>query len=259
MKISIITPSYNQGRFIEDAILSVLSQGYADFEHIVIDNCSTDNTLDILKKYPHVKWVSEPDQGQSHALNKGFHRSTGEILCWLNCDDFYLPGAFHAAAAALEDDNTDGVYSDLKFCDIDKNIVKHYRSHRPARFLSLFHAFISSECFFFKRSIIDNAISVQEDLHYCMDQDFAANILYHNYRLRYLRTCFAVFRWQGANKSLDVPPLRTQRIREGIRIFNRYNGLLKIDEERKMNRSLYTLGRNLLKPYRVFLRMTTFG
>ena len=259
MKISIITPSYNQGRFIEDAILSVLSQGYPDFEHIIIDNCSTDNTRSILEKYPHLVWVSEPDKGQSHALNKGFLRSTGDILGWLNCDDFYLPGAFHAAAAALEDEGTDGVYSDLKFCDIDRNIIKHYRSHRPARFLSLFHAFISSECFFFKRNIIDNDISVQEDLHYCMDQEFAANILYHNYRLKYLRTCFAVFRWQGNNKSLDTPPLRTQRIREGIRIFNRHNGLLTIDEDRKMNRSLYSLGRNLLKPYRLFLKMTTAG
>ena len=257
MKISIITPSYNQGRFIEDAILSVLSQGYPDFEHIIIDNCSTDNTRSILEKYPHLVWVSEPDKGQSHALNKGFLRSTGDILGWLNCDDFYLPGAFHTAAAALEDEDTDGVYSDLKFCDIDRNIIKHYRSHRPARFLSLFHAFISSECFFFKRNIIDNDISVQEDLHYCMDQEFAANILYHNYRLKYLRTCFAVFRWQGNNKSLDTPPLRTQRIREGIRIFNRHNGLLTIDEDRKMNRSLYSLGRNLLKPYRLFLKMTT--
>ncbi|HXB91967.1 MAG TPA: glycosyltransferase family 2 protein [Puia sp.] len=257
MKISIITPSYNQGRFIEDAIQSVLAQNYPDFEHIVIDNCSTDNTLDVLKKYPHIKWVSEPDHGQSHALNKGFCRSTGDILGWLNCDDFYLPGAFCAAAGALQDTNTDGVYSDLKFCDAEKNIVKHYRSHRPARLLSLFHNFISSECFFFKRSIIENDISVQEDLHYCMDQEFAANILYHNYRLKYLRTCFAVFRWQGMNKSLDTPPLRAKRIREGIRIFNRHNGLLTIDEEKPFSRNLYTLGRNLLKPYRLFLKMTT--
>ena len=257
MKISIITPSYNQGQFIEDAIQSVLAQEYPDFEHIVVDNCSTDNTLDVLKRYPHIKWISEPDHGQSHALNKGFRMSTGEILCWLNCDDFYLSGAFHAAAAALEDIDTDGVYSDLKFCDIDKNIVKHYRSHRPVRLLSLFHAFISSECFFFKRGIIENNILVQEDLHYCMDQEFAANILYHHYRLKYIKTCFAVFRWQGLNKSLDTPPQREKRIREGIRIFNRHNGLLRMDEEKKMSRNLYTLGRNLLKPYRLFLKATT--
>jgi glycosyltransferase involved in cell wall biosynthesis len=257
MKISVITPSYNQGQFIEDAIQSVLVQAYPDFEHIVIDNCSTDGTLDILKRYPHIKWVSEPDHGQSHALNKGFRMSTGDILCWLNCDDFYLPGAFHAAAAALEDKHIDGVYSDLKFCNIDKKIVKHYRSHRPARLLSLFHGFISSECFFFKRSIIEGDIRVQEDLHYCMDQEFAANILYHNYHLKYLKTCFAVFRWQGMNKSTNTPPHRLKMIKEGIRIFNRHNGLLKMDEEKRLNRNLYTLGRNLLKFYRLFLKITT--
>src|SRR5258708_17772127 len=128
MKISIITPSYNQGRFIEDAIQAVLAQDYPDFEHIIVDNCSSDNTLEILRKYPHLKWVSEPDEGQSDALNKGFGLSGGEVLGWLNCDDFYLPGAFHAAAEALRDEEIHGVYSDLKFCDIDKNIVKHYLS-----------------------------------------------------------------------------------------------------------------------------------
>ena len=83
MKISIITPSYNQGRFIEDAIRSVLEQDYPDFEHIVVDNCSTDNTLDVLRKYPHIRWISEPDRGQSHALNKGFRMATGDVLAWL--------------------------------------------------------------------------------------------------------------------------------------------------------------------------------
>jgi glycosyltransferase involved in cell wall biosynthesis len=256
MKISIITPSFNQGRFIEEAIRSVLDQGYPDFEHIVVDNCSSDDTLDILRRYPHLRWISEPDRGQSHALNKGFGLATGDVLAWLNCDDFYLPGAFHAAAEALADASIDGVYSDLKFCDIDGRIVKHYRSHRPARFLSLFHAFISSECFFYKRKVMAG-IDIAEDLHYCMDQEFAANLLYRRYRLQYLRTCFAVFRWQGANKSLDTPNGRTQRLREGIRIFNRHNGLIRLDEESLLNRNLYSLSRNLLKPYRLFLKATT--
>lgn len=254
MKISIITPSYNQGRFIEDAIQSVLDQDYSDFEHIVVDNCSTDNTRDVLRRYPHIRCISEPDRGQSHALNKGFHLATGDILAWLNCDDFYLPGAFHQAAAALADPSIDGVYSDLQFCDIDKNIVKRYRSHRPARFLSLFHAFISSECFFFKRNIIQNDIRVCEDLHYCMDQEFAAHLLYDRYRLQYLRTCFAVFRWQGANKSLNTA---RHRITEGIRIFNRHNGRFRLNEESPLDHGLYSLGRHLLKPYRFFLKATT--
>jgi glycosyltransferase involved in cell wall biosynthesis len=257
MKISIITPSFNQGRFIEDAIQSVLMQDYPDFEHIVIDNCSTDNTIEILKKYNHIKWISEPDKGQSDALNKGFKMSCGEIIGWLNCDDFYIEGAFKKAAEEFSDTNIDGIYADLKFCDIDKNIVKHYSSHRPAKFLSLFHAFISSESFFFKRKIIDEKMEVKTNLHYCMDQDFAAGILYNNYKLKYINTCFAVFRWQGNNKSLNTPQLRKKRITEGIRIFNSYNGVFKVNENKNINHRLYSLTRNLLKPYRLFLRLTT--
>ena len=84
MKISIITPSFNQGQFIEEAIQSVLVQGYPDFEHIVVDNCSTDQTPEVVRRYPHVRWISEPDRGQSHALNKGFHLATGDVLTTLD-------------------------------------------------------------------------------------------------------------------------------------------------------------------------------
>ena len=86
--VSIITPSLNQGRFIEAAIESVLSQDYPRIEYIVIDGGSSDGTLDILARYgERVAWVSEPDRGQSHAINKGFRRARGDVLAWLNSDD----------------------------------------------------------------------------------------------------------------------------------------------------------------------------
>ena len=94
LKISIVTPSFNQGRYIENAIRSVLDQGYDNFEHIIYDNCSTDETLEVVAKYPHVKFYSEPDEGQSDALNKGFLKATGEVIGWLNADDLYCPGTF---------------------------------------------------------------------------------------------------------------------------------------------------------------------
>ena len=84
MKITILTPSFNQGAFVEKNIQSVMSQDYADFEHIIIDGGSTDNTVDILKKYPHLKWISEPDEGQADALNKGLAMATGDIVGWIN-------------------------------------------------------------------------------------------------------------------------------------------------------------------------------
>ncbi len=94
-RISIITPSFNSGSKLPRAIESVLDQNFSSFEHIVVDAGSTDNTLQILKSYPHIKWISEPDKGQSDALNKGFALSQGEIIVSLNCDDYFAPDAFN--------------------------------------------------------------------------------------------------------------------------------------------------------------------
>ncbi|MBD2666133.1 glycosyltransferase [Richelia sinica FACHB-800] len=100
-RISIVTPSYNQGMFIEKTIRSVLLQGYPNLEYIIIDGASTDISVEIIKKYePWLSyWISEPDNGQSEAINKGFAKTNGEILAWLNSDDYYLPNAFMISGA----------------------------------------------------------------------------------------------------------------------------------------------------------------
>jgi glycosyltransferase involved in cell wall biosynthesis len=102
-KISIVTPSYNQGQFIEETILSVLSQGYPNLEYIIIDGGSNDESVEIIKQYEQklAYWVSEKDKGQAHAINKGFYIASGDILCWLNSDDMLLPGTLFYVAKKM--------------------------------------------------------------------------------------------------------------------------------------------------------------
>src|SRR6185369_5500635 len=103
MKLSVITPTLNQGAFIERAIRSVLDQGYPDLEYLVVDGGSTDGTLDVVRRYEDRIdwWVSEPDKGQTDAIGKGIDRATGDVIAYINSDDYYLPGAFEKALTAL--------------------------------------------------------------------------------------------------------------------------------------------------------------
>src|SRR4051794_21372097 len=105
-KITVITPSYNQGEFIERTLRSVLEQGYEPLEYLVVDGGSTDDSVDVIRRYEDrlAWWVSEPDDGQTHALNKALERATGDVIAYINSDDYYLPGALDAAAEALERD-----------------------------------------------------------------------------------------------------------------------------------------------------------
>lgn len=223
-KISIITPSFNQGEFIEDAIKSVLAQGCQNFEHIVVDAGSTDNTINVLKKYPHLKWISEPDEGQSDAINKGFKLATGDIIGWLNSDDLYLPETFNIVSKALSNEDISGVYGNYKFIDTAGNITRELITQRSKKWMSLFYCFIPSTTFFFKRTILDQGILIDKEFHIAMDKEFFAHIYYAGFKIKKLDSYFAHFRWHDNNKSIDTKEVQQIRLIEGIKTFNRYSG-----------------------------------
>jgi glycosyltransferase involved in cell wall biosynthesis len=171
-KISILTPSFNQGRFIGQLIESVLAQDDPCFEHIVMDAASTDETVAVLKKYPHLIWKSEQDEGQSDAVCKALAVATGEIVGWINSDDFYYPGAFAAARRAFEADPAlDVVTGDYRFIDAEGKILKERREvpFDYGVYLYAGKSYLGNAATFFRKRILDRHGGPRKDIHHSMD------------------------------------------------------------------------------------------
>lgn len=255
LRISIVTPSFNQGKFIHKAIESVVNQGYENFEHIIFDNNSTDETLEVISRYPHVKLTSEPDKGQSDALNKGFKAASGDIIGWLNADDYYLPETFSKVNNAFESPVIDAIYSNAKFVDQDDNFLRNLKTHRPVKWMSLFYTYIQSTTFFFKKQIVDDSHLLDNSLHLSMDMEFYARLLYSGYKFQHIDDYFACFRWHESNKSSPTKETVKKNMKEVFYIINKV-GNKSIDHNDR-NEALYKFAVNALaKPIRQVLVKT---
>jgi glycosyltransferase involved in cell wall biosynthesis len=172
-RISVVTPSFNQGRYLEAAIRSVLDQDYPDLEYIVMDGGSTDGSVDIIRRYADrlAYWVSAPDGGQSAAIASGFQRATGDILAWLNSDDIYLPGALHQVGRAFEQaPSVDFVYGARRIIDERGHPIG---SRNPPTLLHkyyfVFGQWIPQECAFWRRTLYDRVGGLDPTLRFSLD------------------------------------------------------------------------------------------
>lgn len=173
-KISIITPSYNQGAYIEETILSVLDQKYPKVEYIIVDGGSTDNTIDIIKKYKKYinYWVSEKDNGQSCAINKGLKYATGEIINWLNSDDYYMPGALHHVGSVFAKGNVTAYSGRSRvFSDSDEYLSQGTDIYPGNLIKTIGWARIDQPETFLHRRAWDALLKVNENFHYVMDKE----------------------------------------------------------------------------------------
>ena len=180
--ISIVTPSFNQGEFIEETIRSVLLQNYPNIEYTIIDGGSTDNTIEILKKYDKwiTYWVSEKDRGQSHAINKGLKLITGSIFNWLNSDDFLEPKAlYHVARAFLKSESTLGVSGRERSILSDYRLSEIHEGTLPRDSLeeTLFYGHIDQPATYFKMECFNSVGPLNENLHYMMDSEWWCRFL----------------------------------------------------------------------------------
>ncbi len=176
--VSVVTPSYNQGRYLRATIESVLSQGYPNLEYLVIDGGSADESLDVLRDYadePRLRWLSEPDRGQSDAINKGWARCRGHILAWLNSDDTYLPGAIVGQVQALLADPVAGaVYADAQYTDAFGRALTrlHGRPYSPLALLRL--EIPAQPTVFLRRELVAKVGPLNLARRYSMDTDYWA-------------------------------------------------------------------------------------
>jgi glycosyltransferase involved in cell wall biosynthesis len=205
--VTVVTPSFNQGRFIRDTIESVLSQDYPNLEYMVIDGGSTDETVSILESYRNrFFWVSEPDRGQAHAINKGWRRAKGDILAWLNSDDMYLPGAISNAVRYLMDHTeTSLVYGDGYHVAEDGRMLNFYPTEPfdPHRLVET--CFICQPATFMRRAVVENLGFLDESLHFCMDYDLWIRVSRQSI-LSYMPLPFAKSRFYGTTKTLRDRP-----------------------------------------------------
>lgn len=173
MKFSIVTASYNQGRYIRDCIESVRPRPEIECEHIIVDACSTDETLSVLKSYPDLRWVSEPDKGQSDAINKGFRMATNEWTVWLNADDYLLPGALECFADIVQKHpEANYAYGHTLFVDEMKRPIRtvFHLNHRPGLVKFGSHVPPSTGSLFRTALMQQNPLNL--DFHFLMDLDW---------------------------------------------------------------------------------------
>lgn len=213
-RITIITPSFNQAQYLEQTIRSVLEQNYPNLEYMVVDGGSTDGSKEIIEKYADQLhwWCSQKDNGQSHALNKGLDKATGDVIAYINSDDWYLPGVLHKVGEYFRDKpKTDFLYGRCQFYN---ELGEHFNTHQGNIFkleelLDLWNVwwqgrqFVQPECFWSRRVFL-KVRSFREDIINAFDYEYWTRILMAGAKVERMDEDICCFRFHASQKSADA-------------------------------------------------------
>ncbi|MEM8640744.1 MAG: glycosyltransferase family 2 protein [Cyanobacteria bacterium P01_G01_bin.54] len=202
-RLSIVIPSYNQAQFLEETLRSVLLQNYPNIECWVIDGGSSDGSQEILQRYdPWINWISEPDQGQSDAVNKGFRRATGDWIGWQNSDDTYEPNTFfQVAQTVLAQPDTDVVYGKVRHTDAESQWLQDYPVTEATIANMIPYSAVTNHAVFYSTRIFAAGEFLDLSRHHCMDQEFILRLLRQGYRFTFNPEVVGNWRLHDQSKS----------------------------------------------------------
>lgn len=243
-KISIVTPSFNQSEFLERTILSVLNQNYPNLEYIIIDGCSNDGSVEIIKKYEKflTYWVSEKDNGQTDAINKGFCKSSGEILAYLNSDDTYLPEAFFSVVEGFRKNPfADLIFGNVNYIDTNDNWKGECRFTK-FNFTTLIYegGNLNQPGAFWTKKIYDKVGGFNTKYLFCMDFDFFCRVA-ESGNLKHITKHIANFRYHKNSKSSTIIDVGEVEHEEIAKRYRRYNSKIYLKYMR-----MFCKGRRLI-------------
>ena len=230
MKISIATPSFNHGKYIKKCVDSIVNQnGNFLIEHIVFDNCSTDETKKHLAFYKEkntnieIKCFFEKDNGQTNAINKCFHLSGGDIVCWLNADEYYNAGALSSVAEFFSTHpDVDILFGDCTFVDTNGHVVKEKKEYGFNKNMLIYYGcFIPSCATFIRRRVLDLGYYLDESYRVCMDFEWYTRLADAGFKFAHLSVGFANFTWHATNISSTFVK---KRIEERHQVQLKYGG-----------------------------------